>query len=627
MMRRLKYLINVLGIEAIVGICLTLLPILGALVSVRLDQGILLGFFLAVSLFGEIPLAGSEEGTKLLRRASLGYTTRIVMRLGIGLLWVVQTGSSAAFGVGLILCVFATLIRSGDAIASAALRRQISGAVQVKNLDVPGMVTSSPLVGGPEHWRALPLEVLVLIGLVGVKWSALFLYVATAGMLVGLALLLLVVRAAYIVGTPRKDSAVDPKFQRALDQLAPRVVLYFSGNADSVYQVNMWLSTMEKVDSSVLVLLREQSVFEALAVTNAPVMCVPDATDLMNLNFDSVRVALYPVNVGKNIHFLRLSHIKSVFVGHGDSDKSASFNPYSRVYDEIWVAGPAGRTRYERALIGVRDEDIKEVSRPQVADLAKVHGAEPTNTVRTLLYAPTWEGWNEEQNYCSITKVGLPLVKRILAEGLPIRVLYRPHPFTGTRAGSVARASNQMKALLESANAKHGIANVAPSAVGSSTDAVTAERALAARDAAFLNETMAGGHVVLPAEWGTAMASCMTAADGMLTDVSSVLSDFLVTDKPYACANPSSASENEFTAAFPATSGGFVLTSEAKTANDFLSVIVGETPDTHAERRAVLREDLLGPHPEDAHETFNLAITELANSADERLAFLERQGR
>jgi hypothetical protein len=33
--------------------------------------------------------------------------------------------------------------------------------------------------------------------------------------------------------------------------------------------------------------------------------------------------------------------MKHVFIGHGDSDKQASFNPFSRVYDEVWVAGAA----------------------------------------------------------------------------------------------------------------------------------------------------------------------------------------------------------------------------------------------------------------------------------------------
>ena len=81
----------------------------------------------------------------------------------------------------------------------------------------------------------------------------------------------------------------------------------------------------------------------------------------MNFPLPSARVALFPANTAKNLHMLRVPDIGHVFIGHGDSDKAASFNPYTKVYDEVWVAGRAGRDRYLRAQVGVRDEDIVEV--------------------------------------------------------------------------------------------------------------------------------------------------------------------------------------------------------------------------------------------------------------------------
>ena len=87
----------------------------------------------------------------------------------------------------------------------------------------------------------------------------------------------------------------------------------------------------------------------------------------MNMDLSTVRVALYAANVGKNIHLLRVPTMKHVFIGHGDSDKLASVNPFSKVYDEVWTAGRAGRDRYAIADVGVRDDDIVEVGRPQLA--------------------------------------------------------------------------------------------------------------------------------------------------------------------------------------------------------------------------------------------------------------------
>ena len=83
-------------------------------------------------------------------------------------------------------------------------------------------------------------------------------------------------------------------------------------------------------------------------------------------------------NVGKNIHMLRIRGLRGVFVGHGDSDKEASFNPFTKVYDEVWVAGQAGRDRYIRAQVGVRDENVYEVGRPSSAASAPADPSCPT---------------------------------------------------------------------------------------------------------------------------------------------------------------------------------------------------------------------------------------------------------
>ena len=89
----------------------------------------------------------------------------------------------------------------------------------------------------------------------------------------------------------------------------------------------------------------------------------------MDFRLPTVRVALYVANVGKNLHFLREPRMKHVFIGHGESDKVASINPFTKVYDEIWVAGPISRRRWAAAQVGIRDETIVEVGRPQLAEV------------------------------------------------------------------------------------------------------------------------------------------------------------------------------------------------------------------------------------------------------------------
>lgn len=157
----------------------------------------------------------------------------------------------------------------------------------------------------------------------------------------------------------------------------------------------MWLETMEQMEARPLILLRERTILEKMAPTSVPVICVPGGIHLMNLDLSMVRVALYCANVGKNIHLLRVPTMKHVFIGHGDSDKAASVNPFTKAYDEVWVAGRAGRDRYAIADVGIRDEDVVEVGRPQLAPIAAGQDAPPRDRIPTVLYAPTWEGWDD----------------------------------------------------------------------------------------------------------------------------------------------------------------------------------------------------------------------------------------
>src|SRR5690606_36715295 len=91
-----------------------------------------------------------------------------------------------------------------------------------------------------------------------------------------------------------------------LGEYRPETVLYLSGSKDSAYQVNMWLETMEQLDTRPLIILRERVILEKLPPTTVSVVFVPGGVHLMNMYVSTVRVALYAVNVGKNIPVLRV---------------------------------------------------------------------------------------------------------------------------------------------------------------------------------------------------------------------------------------------------------------------------------------------------------------------------------
>jgi CDP-glycerol glycerophosphotransferase (TagB/SpsB family) len=423
---------------------------------------------------------------------------------------------------------------------------------------------------------------------------------------------------------------------RFLADHEPRVVLYSSGTPDTAYQVNMWLATLERLNQPAAVVLREPALLNRLSPTSTPVLCVKYARNLMALDLSGVRVGLFPANVGNNIHLLREPGLMSTFIGHGDSDKNASFNPIAKSYDQVWVAGPAGRERYRRADVGVRDDAVVEVGRPQL-DVLRRQQERPDDWVPTVLYAPTWEGWNSEQEYGSLTTIGPLLVQAVLDWPTPVRLIYRPHPSTGLRDPAMRAAHRRIAQLLEAATRERGL-EVPPPPVrqaqvrtgdaaqrardarpGQGPSAVEAEATTARDDAEWLAACPRGAHLVVPPA-GPTLFACFDQADLLVADVSSVVTDFLATDRPYVVCNPTGWSTAEFVRTFPSAGAGVVVDRDGDGLRHALAVATGTEPDVHAPARREMADRLLGPARGRATERFAEAVDALAARADDRVA-------
>ncbi|MFE1285210.1 hypothetical protein [Streptomyces sp. NPDC058751] len=439
-----------------------------------------------------------------------------------------------------------------------------------------------------------------------------------------------------------------------LGDYRPETVLYFSGSKDSAYQVNMWLETMEQLDTRPLIILRERAILDRMAPTTVPVICVPGGVHLMNMDLSTVRVALYAANVGKNIHMLRVPTIQHVFIGHGDSDKLASVNPFSKVYDEVWTAGRAGRDRYAIADVGVRDDDIVEVGRPQLAPIQTWQGV-PDGRIPTVLYAPTWEGWDGNPGNTSIVLAGENIVKKLVAADPPVRVLYKPHPFTGTVSPAAGAAHKRITALVEKAAAEraadprftvdaaaqaHAKAELtrieARIAVLSGTGGEKGDEAEATRDG-MVDAARHAEVARLRAEWndtywssfGTAehrvitgaeprLYDCFNVSDAMVSDISSVVSDFIASGKPYAVTDSGELGAEEFRRQNTAVRAAVILTNSAAELGELLTAVADPSADPQAEGRKELKRYLLGPDEPASIDQFNAAVRELSREAERR---------
>ncbi|MEU4657180.1 hypothetical protein AB0G32_25130 [Streptomyces sp. NPDC023723] len=442
---------------------------------------------------------------------------------------------------------------------------------------------------------------------------------------------------------PAGEREVLDWFDAWLAEYRPTVGLYFSGSRDSAYQANMWLEPLARLGGRPVVVLRERFMVQKIAATDVPVVCLPKVSTLMRLEHSTLQVLIHPSNSGKTSQVLRIPTIKHAFVNHGESDKLSSCNPYAKAYDEVWVAGPAARERYALAEVGVEDKDIVEIGRPQL-DAVRPYAGPPAGRYTTVLYAPTWEGWDGNPGNTSVIAAGENLVRALLADP-GVRLLYKPHPLTGTVDPRAGAADLRVRELIRAANRGRPAARPAhsaelaghaarlerltmsvPRAGADQVERMLAQAAPEPGRAAAVAEAAAGwnaaywaalpeGEHRIVTEARPALYSCFDQADLLISDVSSVISDFLASGKPYAVANTSGLPQEAFRVAFPTVAAATVLTPDAAGVPALLAAVRHPERDTFAAARAALALRLLGPAEPPAQQRFAAAVRALAESA------------
>ncbi|WP_414495959.1 hypothetical protein, partial [Streptomyces sp. CRN 30] len=447
---------------------------------------------------------------------------------------------------------------------------------------------------------------------------------------------------------PAGEQEVLDWFDAWLAEYRPTVGLYFSGGASSAYQANMWLEPMARLGGRPVVVLRERFMVQKLAATDLPVVCLPKVSTLMRLERSSLQVLIHPSNSGKTSQVLRIPTVKHAFVNHGESDKLSSCNPYAKAYDEVWVAGPAARERYALAEVGVEDKDVVEIGRPQL-DAVRPYEGPPAGPYTTVLYAPTWEGWDGNPGNTSVIAAGENLVRALLADP-GVRLLYKPHPLTGSvdpRAGAadlrvrdMIRAANRARSASRTARtdglARYGkeldrLTTSAPRAGADQTErmmtqsvpepgrAAAVARAAVGWDEAYWAALPESEHRIVT-DARPALYACFDRADLLISDVSSVISDFLASGKPYAVANTGPLAEEAFRVAYPTVAAATVLTPDASGVPALLDAVRHPEKDTFAEARAALALRLLGPAEPPAQERFAAAVRALGAKARDHRA-------
>lgn len=192
-------------------------------------------------------------------------------------------------------------------------------------------------------------------------------------------------------------------------------------------------------------------------------------------------------------------------------------------------------------------------------------------TERTrVLYAPTWEGFYEDSCYCSLTVLGRHILDTLGAAPDRYVLHYKGHPLTGTSNSAYLRAQDELIARAR--------------AIG------------------------VGGLLMEP---NLTLYDYFSESDLLITDISSVISDYLYLDRPVIVTNPLSIGDMEHQ--FPVVRGCYVLDAASPDLPSLLMEIA--TRDTKAEVRGQVRNGIFGVPRGSSMTEFQRHLTQLCKAA------------
>jgi hypothetical protein len=491
----------------------------------------------------------------------LGYfvSVRLLLVIAVGGAFLHRRPDATAFEIALAWTAIGVLLL---VVMSEPLVKTLLGTTKIVVRNLPGVppVPKAPLSPG---W-------VVTGNVIAIMVSAVLVAVGLPGWLLLLPALATVPLSVITIGYALRATAASQRIQRdtpaALRAYAPAFVVYYATTAGVRYQLGMWLPYLERLNKPYVVITRNPATVPEIAkLTKAPIL-VPRTDKKMSDHLDSMvvpsmKAAFYVQGSAANATFQRY-RMTHVWLNHGDSDKQANYHPRHASYSKLFVSGQQGVDRYAAHGIEVPPGRFEIVGRPQIESIMVRDQPLPPGTPRTVLYAPTWKGGRPSTNYSSLPN-GLAMIKAVLERGSA--VIFRPHPLSYNDRADAAR----IKAIHE---------------------LLAADRTASGRQHVWGKQA--------EKEWD--VPACFNASDALITDVSSIASDYLASGKPFAMCAVLSSGE-AFTAEFPMARVAYVIEPDLSTLDEALDHLHGDDP--LAEQRLAYRTyclgDSIGPHAAD----------------------------
>ncbi|MEZ9365515.1 CDP-glycerol glycerophosphotransferase family protein [Vibrio sp. 10N.222.54.B12] len=280
------------------------------------------------------------------------------------------------------------------------------------------------------------------------------------------------------------------------------LVLYFGSSKKELYQVDMWSQLLHELSKTfaVEIIFRQPMAYYTYKGPFKKHLCLrASKLESYVLNHD-IAACIYVNNTMLNYHMLKYHHFPQLHIGHGESDKSCSSTFHFNAYSKVLVAGHAAKERLLK--IGINDANIAVIGRPsttidpspEIDSIRKLAGDR-----KIIAYTPTWEGGSKETRYSSIDVIGEELIEYYRNHS-EYFLVFKPHPLIGKKSKTSKKALKDIKKTISSSN----------------------------------NIAIFEGDI----------NSLLPIVDGLYTDISSVVIDYMQYNKPYVTYVPEWETEN-----------------------------------------------------------------------------------
>ncbi len=384
-------------------------------------------------------------------------------------------------------------------------------------------------------------------------------------LLTRIGMFLQITTAAMLTAPLRLLGAFDlPEFAGA------KSAFYFSGtDHKDAWHFHMWEEYLKRSDPNLLLILRERSHFKKECKRNSTVAIYLPNNKALSLVKDRLKERLsavfYANNSMHNSSVIRLvDEVSHVQLLHGDSDKPPSFHPTAKLYDFLFVAGQMAIDRYRIHDVEIPRERFRIVGRPQV-DAIETTQTRSINGSKTVVYMPTWRGFFDDTQFSSLANAA-QIVEGILGAGQNITLHFKPHPLS-YKDPQWPKFEKEIRQALSTSRDDNSIG--------------------------------------VYCKKDTSPFDLYNLADALVTDISSVMIDFLYSGKPFAVVTPTGLS-NEEGVEFPSLAACYQI-------NDNLSDVVEAffDDDVKATERLAVREYAFGDFGRTPGEAFREACDEI----------------